>query len=159
MAEFCKECFKRKIATPSDGITDDMLVMSVAYDICEGCGEWKPVVIRAKCIEEELQEYIYDLCETKNTSIDLRFQCYGDVNRFCANNEIFTVECVEYYTSDVKDMKRLMHTIITGLWDYATHSNQRIALYIQDIVYMGGWFDVIVGSCLFEDICLGYNTK
>ena len=45
MAEFCKECFKRKIAVPSDNITDDMLVMSETYDICEGCGEYKQVVL------------------------------------------------------------------------------------------------------------------
>jgi hypothetical protein len=45
MAEFCKECFKKKIAIPSDNITDDMLVMSEQLDFCEGCCEWKPVVI------------------------------------------------------------------------------------------------------------------
>lgn len=48
VAEFCKECFKKKIATPSDNITDDMLVMSEELDFCEGCAEWKPVVIEVK---------------------------------------------------------------------------------------------------------------
>lgn len=51
MAEFCKECFKEKIAVPSDGITDDMLVMSEELDFCEGCCEWKPVVIGVKNID------------------------------------------------------------------------------------------------------------
>ena len=45
MAEFCKECFKKKIIVPSDNITDDMLVMSEELDFCEGCAEWKSVVI------------------------------------------------------------------------------------------------------------------
>lgn len=48
MSEFCKECFKRSVAIPSDGITDDMLMMSAAYDICEGCGEMKSVVLKVK---------------------------------------------------------------------------------------------------------------
>lgn len=48
MAEFCKECFKRSVAVPSDGITDDMLVMSDWLDLCEGCGEWKSVVLEVK---------------------------------------------------------------------------------------------------------------
>ena len=45
MAEFCKECFKSRVAVPSDNITDDMLMMSAAYDICEGCGEYKQMVV------------------------------------------------------------------------------------------------------------------
>ena len=45
MAEFCKECFKSKVAVPSDGVTDDMLMMSAVWDICEGCGEYKPMVV------------------------------------------------------------------------------------------------------------------
>ena len=48
MAEFCKECFKESIAISSDDITDDMLVMSVDLDFCEGCAKWKPVVIKVR---------------------------------------------------------------------------------------------------------------
>lgn len=48
MAEFCKKCFKEKIAVPSDNITDDMIIMSEEDDFCEGCGEIKPVVIEVK---------------------------------------------------------------------------------------------------------------
>lgn len=57
MAEFCKECFKRKIAVPSDGITDDMLMMSAAWDICEGCGEYKPMVVG---VESKFKSFIKD---------------------------------------------------------------------------------------------------
>ena len=60
MAEFCKECFKKKIAVPSDGITDDMLMMSEAYDICEGCGEYKQVVVEVKDINSEFKSFIKD---------------------------------------------------------------------------------------------------
>lgn len=60
MAEFCKECFKRSIAVPSDGITDDMLVMSEAYDICEGCGEWKQVVVGVKDPDSTFKSFIKD---------------------------------------------------------------------------------------------------
>ena len=48
MAEFCKECFMEKIAIPSDGTTEDMLIMSVEPDFCEGCGKIKPFVIEVK---------------------------------------------------------------------------------------------------------------
>ena len=40
MAEFCRECFYRMI-----GNRDDRLVMSEESDLCEGCGEIKPVVL------------------------------------------------------------------------------------------------------------------
>jgi hypothetical protein len=55
MAEFCKECFKRSVAVPSDGITDDMLVMSEELDFCEGCGEFKSVVLEAKWSDNTTQ--------------------------------------------------------------------------------------------------------
>ena len=55
MAEFCKECFKEFIAVPSDNITDDMLVMSEGLDWCEGCEEWKPVVLGVKDTETTTQ--------------------------------------------------------------------------------------------------------
>lgn len=55
MAEFCKECFKRSIAVPSDGITDDMLMMSEYLDFCEGCGEMKSVVLEVKWLDNTTQ--------------------------------------------------------------------------------------------------------
>ena len=41
MAEFCKDCFKK--------MCPGWLIISVSKeeDLCEGCGEWKPVVIEA----------------------------------------------------------------------------------------------------------------
>ena len=42
MAEFCKDCFKEKI-DPS--VEDDRIILSQEADLCEGCGETKPIVI------------------------------------------------------------------------------------------------------------------
>lgn len=44
MAEFCKKCFIR-IEGNKD---EDKIVMSSSDDLCEGCGEVKPVVISIK---------------------------------------------------------------------------------------------------------------
>lgn len=63
MAEFCKECFKSKVAVPSDNITDDKLMLSAAYDICKGCGKYKPMVVGVEHksvfedIKDRLQEF------------------------------------------------------------------------------------------------------
>ena len=42
MAEFCRECFKTKI---EPGALDKHIIVSEDEDLCEGCGEFKPVVI------------------------------------------------------------------------------------------------------------------
>ena len=44
MAEFCLECFKKIDGDKS--LTEDDVILS--DDLCEGCGEWKPCVIRVK---------------------------------------------------------------------------------------------------------------
>ena len=44
MAEFCKECFLE-----IEGYHNDKkIVMSEDEDFCEGCNEWKTVVVRIK---------------------------------------------------------------------------------------------------------------
>ena len=43
MAEFCKECFKELLCNDYE---DDQLITSKDEDICEGCGEFKQVVIK-----------------------------------------------------------------------------------------------------------------
>ena len=52
MAEFCAKCFMKKIAIPSDNITEDMLIMTDESELCEGCCEIKPVVVRVATKEE-----------------------------------------------------------------------------------------------------------
>lgn len=101
--------------------------------------------------EEELKEYIEDLCETKNIPIDLRFACLGDVNKFCTNNIEFSVNCVSYYTKDFEDIKSFFKHYLDIIWSNRQRSINRMALYIKNIVDMDSWYEVIVGDCLFED--------
>lgn len=50
MAEFCRDCFIETFRPSADEIR--RIVMTKEYDLCEGCGEWKPVVshIRRKSL-------------------------------------------------------------------------------------------------------------
>ncbi len=45
MAEFCWECHK-KLTDGSDLI--GKYVISKELDLCEGCGEWKQVIVKTK---------------------------------------------------------------------------------------------------------------
>ena len=49
MAEFCKECFKRCI---EPGAIDKYIVISEDEDLCEGCGEFKQVVVEYNTEED-----------------------------------------------------------------------------------------------------------
>ena len=55
MAEFCKDCAKKDL-----GMTDKELkhaVMSDEPELCEGCGEIKPVVVRIRpTLGEKIRE-------------------------------------------------------------------------------------------------------
>ena len=44
MAEFCKDCFKK--IEPS--VADNTVVLSTESELCEGCGEIKPVVVEVR---------------------------------------------------------------------------------------------------------------
>lgn len=104
-----------------------------------------------KCIEKELHEYIYDYCDKKGMPIDLRFRCFGDTNKFYTNDMGFGFNCVSYYAEDFKDIKNFFRHYLDIMWNHRYHPMNRIGLYIEDIVNMGGWYDVIVGGGLFED--------
>ena len=104
--------------------------------------------------EYELQEYVYNLCNAKNIpSVDLRFRCFGDVNKFYSSNvdSYFTLGCVNYYAANIEDVKTLVSNIIDKVWEHATQPNHRIAMYIENIVNRDSWVDVTIGSCLLED--------
>lgn len=107
-----------------------------------------------KHFEEELHEYVYNLCESKNIPpVDFRFRCFGDKNKFWSSKEnlYFELDCVNYYATDTEDVKILVSHIIDKLWEYATQPNHRVAIYIEDIVDRDSWVDVIIGGCLLED--------
>ena len=101
--------------------------------------------------ESELHEYISDYCCDKNISIDLRFECFGDVNKFYTNDAEFSLDCVNYYTEDFEDIKKFFSDYLDVMWEKCESPMNRIALYIKDIYDMDGWYDVIVGGGLFTD--------
>lgn len=45
MAEFCLDCWNRVNGTKDP---PEKYVLSREYDLCEGCGEWKRVIIRLR---------------------------------------------------------------------------------------------------------------
>ncbi len=47
MAEFCKECFLQ-MNEGEEWLDDKQIVVSQELDLCEGCGEWKEVVVEIK---------------------------------------------------------------------------------------------------------------
>ena len=104
-----------------------------------------------KCIEKELYEYICDYCNKKDIPIDLRFRCFGDENKFYTHDIEFGYNCVNYYTKDFQDIQNFFRHYIDIMWSQRYHSVNRIGLYIENIIDMDGWHDVIVGGGLFED--------
>ena len=99
----------------------------------------------------ELQEYIENYCETKNIQIDLRFACLADMNRFYTNDAEFSFDFVSYYTEDFEDIKKFFSDYLDVMWEKCESPMNSIALYIEDIVDMDDWYDVIVGGGLFTD--------
>lgn len=100
---------------------------------------------------KELKAYIENLCETKNIAIDLRFACLGDVNKFHTHNEEFSLDCIGYYTQDYEDIKQFFVDYLDLIWSNCEKPMNKIALYIEGIVDMDDWYEVIVGGGLFED--------
>lgn len=103
-------------------------------------------------IEEDLQNYICDLCDTKNIPIDIRFACFGDENMFYEKeNGGFQIRCEHYHVNDISEVKKLIaNTYLVRLWQQAKPYHM-IALYIRDIVNTGNGYNVIVGGRLFKN--------
>lgn len=102
-------------------------------------------------IEEELQNYICDLCDTENISIDLRFACLGDENMFYEKESgVFPIRCEHYHVDNISEVKKLIaNTYLVRLWQQAK-SYQMIALYIRDIANTGNGYNVVVGGRLIK---------
>ena len=55
MSEFCLECWNKINDT---SIRKKDVILSSELDLCEGCGQWKPVIVRFTkwyCLKERLQ--------------------------------------------------------------------------------------------------------
>ena len=104
--------------------------------------------------ELELRDYIFDYCNMKNIIIDLRFACFGDRNKFYTYSKEFSLDCVNYYAKDFEDIKQFFTDYLDVMLENIEVPMNRVALYIEDIVDMDGWYDVIVGGGLFEDDAL-----
>lgn len=104
--------------------------------------------------ELELRDYIFDYCDMKNIIIDLRFACFGDRNKFYTYSKEFSLDCVSYYAEDFEDIKQFFTNYLDVMLENIEAPMNRVALYIEDIVDMDGWYDVIVGGGLFEDDAL-----
>ena len=102
--------------------------------------------------EEELQDYIYDLCNTRNIKIDLRFGTLGDENLFYEEGKgAYPVICNHYHVNNISEVKQLIaNTYLVRLWQHAT-PNQMIALYIRNVVNTGNGYNVILGGELIKN--------
>ncbi len=58
MAEFCLACWNR---INEMNANEKMYVLSKELDLCEGCGQWKPVIIRKRmqyAIKDIVQDWL-----------------------------------------------------------------------------------------------------
>ena len=58
MAEFCLDCWNK---LNNSNFTDKDYVISRELDLCEECGQWKPVIIRVRCFPSlyTLRQYLF----------------------------------------------------------------------------------------------------
>ena len=100
-----------------------------------------------------LQKYIYGLCATENIKIDLRFAGLGDENLFYKEGkDAFPVLCEDYHVENIEEVKKLIaNTYLVRLWKHA-RPDQKIALYIRNIVNTSNGYNVSVGGGLFKDL-------
>lgn len=109
-----------------------------------------------KCLEQELHEYICDLCVAKEIPLEIHWRCFGDPSVFYKDGQEFTIACVSYYASDVEDIKSLLIEYIEEMWECeevwgnTSRSNYRVAIYVMDIVDKDGWYDVVIGGAISD---------
>ena len=61
MAEICFDCLNK---LENNKFKKRMFIMTSCYDLCEECGQYKPVVIRMKrryVLKENLKEWLGDM--------------------------------------------------------------------------------------------------
>lgn len=100
----------------------------------------------------EIQDHINDFWAKENIATVISWGCLGHLNSFYIDGKLTPLECTGHYASDIQDIKIFFEHYITSLWEYATLPRHSVALHIEDIIDMDGWYNVIVGGCLFEDV-------
>lgn len=107
-----------------------------------------------KCIEQEIHDYVHDLCREKEIPIEIRWCCFGDSSGFYKDGKMFTIACDEYYASNIEDIKCFMINYIEAIWEYEeawkdiNRSNYAVSIYVADIVNMDGWYKVTIGGAI-----------
>ncbi len=126
MAEFCKECFKRWVAIPSDGITDDMLMMSAAWDICEGCGEYRPMVVG---VESKFKSFIKDPLHIDDIVVYLK-------NTRTGSSTIRKCVFVGQITGFTKSKVKIMQLSKEDQWVYPEecYPYGKVTVYPEDVI-------------------------
>ena len=101
--------------------------------------------------KSNLQKYLINYCDEKNISVEMHFRWYGDENKFYSYGTPFSLDCNEYDADSTEDVKHFLTEYLDILQEHCTSPMNRIALYVQDIVDMDGWYNVIIGGGLFID--------
>ena len=99
----------------------------------------------------EIKDHIDDFWLKENMSVEVQLGCFGDENRIYIDGKKYSLECTEYYAKDIQDIKTFFENYISSLWENSTLPYHRIVIHIDDIIDMDGWYNVIVGGCLYED--------
>lgn len=108
-------------------------------------------------IEDILHEYICNYCVSNNIEIDCRFRCFGDINKYyIGDNKKISINCVtyNYHAFDIEGVKVFIAQYIDALWNKIKSPNNRVGLYIEDIIITKQGFTIIMGGCLFIDDAL-----
>lgn len=103
-------------------------------------------------IEGEVYDYVCGLNESGDMSIDIRFACLGDTNRFYSAGGHFVLTCADYCMNcDIEGIKLFISTYLTGLWSNRDNLYNRIALYIERVREYTYGYKISIGAALFED--------
>ena len=102
-------------------------------------------------LTEKLRLRILSYCAANKIPIECHFAWLGDTSRFYSHNEPFDLDTVTYDTDFVEDIESFILEYIDILWEHCESTNDRIALYLEDIIKKDGWYDIIMGGAIFED--------
>ena len=107
-------------------------------------------------IEQELNEYICDLCEEKGIPLEIRWRGLGDDCTFYRDGQEFTIACLSWRVDNIEDIKHFIVDYIEDIWDDeecwegVSRSDCRVAIYVMDIIDMNDWYVVSFGGSISD---------